>query len=131
MGAIADRAAELAATDPVAALRTGFRVFLEVVQQPGVQRISMIDAPVVLGWKQWRASAEEYGLALVEGMLAAAVAAGQIEERPIRPMAVVAIGAVDEAAFYIADADDPDRATAEMLGVLDRIIDAFVRPGGR
>ena len=54
-----------------------------------------------------------------------AVATGAIPDQPTRPLAHVAIAAIDEAALYVAASDDPDRARAEMLVVLDRLIDSF------
>jgi hypothetical protein len=40
-------------------------------------------------------------------------------------MAHVAIGALDEAALYVAAADDREKATAEVTRVLDQLIDGF------
>lgn len=126
---VADVAAgitELAGTDPVAALHAAIRGALDGFGRPDVQQISLIDAPVVLGWSQWRARGEEFAFAVVEGLLRAAIDAGQMADRPLRPIAHVALGAIDEAALYVAAATDRDRARAEMVEVLDRVIDAFV-----
>ncbi|MDL9945463.1 TetR/AcrR family transcriptional regulator [Gordonia sp. ABSL11-1] len=123
---VAERVGELALADPVAALKAGVRVFLERVTDPAVHQISLVDAPSVLGWSEWRARGEEFGFALIEGILQAAIAVGQIENQPVRPIAHVAIGALDESALYVSAADDKDVATAEVLVVLDRIIDSFV-----
>ncbi len=122
---VAARVGDLAAYDPIAALKAGVRVFLERVTDPTVHMISLVDAPSVLGWTEWRARGEEFGFALIEGILHAAIAAGQIAEQPVRPIAHVAIGALDESALYVAAAADKDSATAEVVVVLDRVIDAF------
>ena len=119
------RVAEIALTDPVAALRAGVRQFLELFAPPRLQRIGLIDAPVVLGWVEWRARGEEFGFGLIEGILRAAIDAGQMSDRPLRPIAHVAVGALDEAALYVAASQDAAAATAEMVAVLDRVIDAF------
>ena len=37
------------------------------------------------------------------------------------------IGAIDEAALYVAGAADPDRARTEALAVVQRFIDALAR----
>ncbi|AZG46049.1 TetR/AcrR family transcriptional regulator [Gordonia insulae] len=123
---VAERVGELALADPIAALKAGVRVFLERVTDPAVHQISLVDAPSVLGWSEWRARGEEFGFALIEGILAAAIAVGQMADQPVRPIAHVAIGALDESALYVSAADDKDAATAEVLVVLDRIIDSFV-----
>ncbi len=122
---IAVRVAESGEADPLAAMRLGARVFLEAFVDPVAQTIVLVEAPSVLGWKEWRARGEQFGMSLVEGLLQAAVATGAIADQPTRPLAHVAIAAIDEAALYVAAADDPDRARAEMLVVLDRLIDSF------
>jgi len=122
---IASAVGELAMRDPVAALRSGAQRFLQLITAPEIHRITLVDAPAVLGWAQWRARGEEFGFALVEGLLQAAISVGQIADQPTRPMAHVAIGALDEAALYVAAADDREKATAEVTRVLDQLIDGF------
>ncbi|MEE4021969.1 TetR/AcrR family transcriptional regulator [Gordonia sp. PKS22-38] len=122
---IATQVAEIGASDPLGALKAGSRVFLERATDPAVHQITLVDAPAVLGWSEWRARGEEFGFALIEGILQAAIAAGQIADQPVRPIAHVAIGALDESALYVAAAEDKAAATAEVLTVLDRIIDSF------
>lgn len=128
IGSIGERVADLAVTDPIGALRAAISVALEVFTEPDVQRIALIDSPVVLGWQHWRGRGETYGFTLIEGLLAAAVERGQIAEQPLHPVAHVALGALDEAALYVAGADDRERAGAEMLVVLNRVVDAFTLP---
>jgi hypothetical protein len=41
----------------------------------------------------------------------------------VRPLAHVFMGASDEAALYVAEAADHARARAEMIEVLDQLID--------
>ncbi|GAA2055360.1 TetR/AcrR family transcriptional regulator [Williamsia deligens] len=122
---IAERVVEAGEADPLAAMRLGARVFLEAFVDPVAQTIVLVEAPSVMGWKDWRARGEHFGMALVGGMLQTAVQVGAIAEQPTRPLAHIAIAAIDEAALYVAAADDPDRARAEMLVVLDRLIDSF------
>ena len=47
----------------------------------------------------------------------------------MRPLAHVLIGALDEAAMYIATAEDPKRARRETREALHRIVDGML--GGR
>ena len=63
-----------------------------------------------------------YGLGLVEGALQAAVDAGRLEPQPVRALAHVLIGAIDEAALYVATAEDQAAARAEVGAVLDRLL---------
>jgi hypothetical protein len=49
--------------------------------------------------------------------------AGLLRRQPVRPLALVLLGAVDEAALYIANAEDPNAARAEMEPVLLSLLD--------
>jgi AcrR family transcriptional regulator len=122
---VADIAEQIMAAqpvDPLEAMRLGARLFLDRCAGPDVQRIVLIDAPAVLGWDRWREVGVKYGLGVIEGMLAQAVAQGAIPEQPLRPSAHVLLGALDEAALYVSRAADPRRAKEEMYGVCDRIL---------
>jgi len=123
---IAEAAQRVAATDdPLEALRGGFQGWLEACSRPAVQRIVLVDAPAVLGWEEWRAIGERHGLGVTMAALQAGVDAGAIAPQPVRPLAHVVVGALDEAALYVARADDPETAQAEMALILDRLIDSL------
>ncbi|OBF13031.1 TetR/AcrR family transcriptional regulator [Mycobacterium sp. ACS4331] len=122
---VADVGAAIAAHEPAgpaAAMRVGARLFLQHCSAADVQQIVLVDAPTVLGWDRWREMGVKYGLGVIEGMLAAAVAEGEIPATPLRPTAHVLLGALDEAALYVSRAADPQRALEEMYVVCDRII---------
>jgi AcrR family transcriptional regulator len=108
--------------DPLEAMRTGARLFLDRCAAPDVQRIVLIDAPAVLGWDRWRAVGVKYGLGVIEGMLEHAIAEGAIPEQPLRPTAHVLLGALDEAALYVSRAGDRDQARQDMDEVCDRLL---------
>jgi AcrR family transcriptional regulator len=119
---IAQGAFGAGASTPFAALEAGAEQFLAVCAEPEIQRIVLLDAPVVLGWERWREIGMRYGMGLVEGTLRAAIDAGELEEQPTRPLAHVLIGALDEAAMVVARAEDPDATREEMLFVLRRML---------
>jgi AcrR family transcriptional regulator len=110
-------------TDPVAIMRLGAQAWLDICAEPDVQRIVLIEAPAVLGWIRWRAIGQAYGLGLVQGMLTGAMEAGRVPQQPVTPLAHVLMGALDEAALYIAQSTDPKQARLEMQAVLDRLIE--------
>ena len=122
VAAISARIAAADPTDQLEAMRVGARLFLEECSAPGVQRIVLIDAPSVLGWQRWREVGEKYGLGVIEAMLAQAISDGVIPEQPLRPTAHVLLGALDEAALFVARADDADAALRQMYSVCDRMI---------
>jgi AcrR family transcriptional regulator len=113
------------ATDPLEALRAGARLFLDACAEPEVERIILLDAPAVLGWEAWRDLAGRYGLGLVQLGLQSAMDAGAIVPQPIPPLAHILIGALDEAALYVAGAEDPAAAREECATIFDRIVRGF------
>jgi AcrR family transcriptional regulator len=114
-----------APADAIEALRLGAELFLDACLEPEVQRIVLLDAPAVLGWERWHEVASRYGLGLIEATLQAAIDAGLITAQPARPLAHVLMGALDEAAMYVARADDRATARAEMGTALSHLLDAF------
>jgi hypothetical protein len=48
--------------------------------------------------------------------------AGAIAAQPITPLAHLLLGAMDEGALYIARAQDPETARAEVEQIIDRLI---------
>jgi len=109
--------------DPVEMLRAGLVAFLDVCTDRPLIQISMLDAPMVLGWAAWREIGEHYGLGLITAALAGGMDAGLLRRQNVRPLALVLLGAVDEAALYIANADDPNLARTEMEPVLISLLD--------
>jgi AcrR family transcriptional regulator len=129
---IADRiaagAAE-AADDPLGALRAGARLFLDACAEPEVERIILLDAPAVLGWQAWRDLAGRYGLGLVQLALQSAMDAGAIIPQPVAPLAHILTGALDEAALYVARAEDPAAARQRCAAIIDQILRSITTGG--
>jgi AcrR family transcriptional regulator len=130
----ADLVAELAgienaATDPLDVLHRGAAAFLEACRRPEVQRIALLDAPSVLGWERWREIGVRYGFGLIQGVLEAGMDQGVIERRPVRPLAHVLLGAIDEAAMLVARSEDPE-LRAQVGAAIDRLVDSLA-PGPR
>lgn len=110
------------ANDPAAALHAAVDAWLDACQKPEVRRVLLVDAPAVLGWETLRDVALEHGLGLTEALLAAAIDAGQFAPQPVRPLAHVLIGALNEAALYIESGGDR-RDTADAL---HRLLDGLL-----
>jgi AcrR family transcriptional regulator len=106
-------------------LRKVAGAWLDVCEDPVVNRVLLLDAPGVLGWEEWRAIGEQFGLGTAMALLGQAMDEGSIARQPVRPLAHVVIGALDEAALYVARAEDRATARAEMDAVLARIIDGL------
>jgi AcrR family transcriptional regulator len=109
---------------PLEAMKAGIEAFLDECAEPELQRIALHDAPAVLGWDRWREIAAANGLGLIEASLTAAIEAGEIRPLPVRPMAHLLLGALDEAAMLVARAAGPV-ARAEVTTVLVVLLDGF------
>ena len=108
-------------------MRAGAEMFLLASTEPETQRIVLLDGPSVLGWDRWREIATEHGLGLIEATLQAAIEAGEIDRQPVRPLAHVLMGALDEAAMLVARAEDAERMRAEVGQTLDALLDGLSR----
>jgi AcrR family transcriptional regulator len=107
---------------PFAAMRAGVRIFLEACRAPEVQRIVLIDGPAVLGWERWREVAERHGLGLMEGVIGAAVEAGELAPLPVAALAHLLMGALDEAALLVVR--DPD-GTDAVARTFERLLEGL------
>ncbi|MCA2218523.1 TetR/AcrR family transcriptional regulator [Jidongwangia harbinensis] len=106
-------AAVAAAPDRAAGLVAAVRTMLGICRRPAAVRIVLIDAPAVLGWQEWRAVEERYGLRLITGLLDDAARDGQVEPAAVPILAQLALSAVIEAALIVAHAEDREKAVAD------------------
>jgi AcrR family transcriptional regulator len=126
MARMATVVAESGAASSADAIRAAVDAWLEVSGDPEVRQLILLDAPSVLGWAGFRDVAQRYSLGMTEQLLGEAMKAGQLARQPVRPLAHVLIGALDEAAMFIATSDDPKRARRETHQVLQRFIAAML-----
>src|SRR5262245_8744157 len=107
--------------DPWEAFEAASAAFIEACQEPGVQRITMLDAPSALGWEQIR-QLESGSLKMMEQGIEVAIEAGAIERRPVAPLAHLLFGALCEQAMVVARAPDQQAALEEALAELSRLL---------
>jgi AcrR family transcriptional regulator len=118
----ASATAALQETDQWRQILAAVDAFLDACTDPAVQQIMMTDAPSVLGWDEWREIDTQYGLGLVKASLENAMETGLIARQPVDPLAHLVVGALDEAAMYIARAPDAGTARTEMGGSIERLL---------
>lgn len=110
-------------TDPWEVMVAGMRAYLDACTEPTVMQISLIDAPSVLGWEEWREIDARYGLGLVTTALGAAMDTGALRRHPVEPLAQLLLAAMAEAGLMVATASDPaaarDQVEAALLALLD------------
>jgi AcrR family transcriptional regulator len=115
------------APDPVTGMATALGRFLDACLRPEVRRISLTDAPAVLGWTTWREIEAAHGLGLLISVLSKAIEDGALVPMPVRTLAQLSLATVMEAAHMVAEAEDPTTARAEAQQVLGTWFAALVR----
>ncbi|MDQ3728566.1 MAG: TetR/AcrR family transcriptional regulator [Actinomycetota bacterium] len=108
--------------DPLEVLEVAAGAVLDVAIDRQVARVTLIDAPSVLGWEEWREIDTRYGLGLAESVLGAAMEGGRIPKQPVRPLAHLLLAAIGEAAIMVATAPEPKRARSEVEPAIRSLI---------
>lgn len=125
MEAIAARMA--GAGDPFELLLIGTRAFLDVCTEPAIARVTLVDAPSVLGWEEWREIDMRHGLGIVIAGLEGGMDAGVLRRQPVRPLAHLLLGAMGEAGMILANAPDPKAARGEVEPALVGLLEGLRR----
>ncbi len=102
--------------------RKGIQAYLDAVTRPDLQRITLIDGPVVLGWAKWRQLEEQYGLGALSQALKLAMNEKLIRVQPVEPLAHLLLGSVMEAAMLIAHSDEQNIRRVEVGSALDSLL---------
>jgi AcrR family transcriptional regulator len=102
--------------------------WLDIAAEPEVRQLMLTDAPSVIGWSEYREMSQGNSVEAAEQLLSAAIEAGQLRPQPLRPLALVLLGAFEEAAMYMARAEDPVRARNEVRAVVRDLIDGLLSP---
>ncbi len=122
-----ERAAEQA-DDPWDELVLGCFGFLEACSDPILQQIVVIDAPWVLDWNSYREvdnPRPETGLALLQECLEDLLSKKIIEPLPIDALTHLLSGAMDEAAVWVAQSDNPKEALNDAKIALKKLIEGI------
>jgi AcrR family transcriptional regulator len=116
------------ARSPLEVLRAGARAWLDACEDPAVQQITLLDAPSVLGWEEWREIGVKYGFGLIQGTLQAAIDAGDLPPQPVKPLAHLILGAIDEAGLLVARADDDGKTRREVGDSVEQFLNHLAPP---
>lgn len=100
--------------DPLRMLEIGVAAFLDACMDPRFARIALVDAPAVLGWREWREADQRHGLGLVTAGLELGISEGLLPAQPVKPLAHLLLGAMGEAGMMIANAPEPAEARKEV-----------------
>jgi AcrR family transcriptional regulator len=114
-----------AESDPRDAFMAGCRAWMAFATRADYQQIATVDAPAVLGHDEWHALDTGIGLASMDAGLQALHAAGLLEEKPDRPLAILLFGALTEGGLAAARGDE---STDQLFAAFERLVDRLAPP---
>ena len=111
--------------DPGAAALAAARAFFDISLDAGVQQITLLDAPSVLGWDRMRQIESRYGLLMMKEAIRSAKKAKRLARRDVDALAHLLFGALCEGAMYVTRADDTRAARRKVEREFKAIVDAL------
>jgi AcrR family transcriptional regulator len=108
--------------DPAERMRAGCRAWLELAQDPAVQRITLIDAPSVIGWEAWRDVDEQHLLSQLRRGVAALAAGSGLAPELVDAISHILLAALNEAALYAARGTDDAASFENARDAVDELL---------
>ena len=116
------------ADDPWLQLQRGLQSYLDLIAgSREVQRVLLLDGPVVFGWDTWRQTQSEFTFAELVSALERLIEAGVMTRQPTEPLANLILAALNDAAMSIAHATDPAATTREVTAALMTLVSGLQR----
>lgn len=113
--------------DPADRFDRVWRAYLSSTEDAGMRRVLLLDGPRVIGLEALRAQDRETAFAYFAGQIEAVMDAGLMPRRDVRALAVVLFGALDQAAFEIADFPDDQALRSSLIATMAQTIEALKR----
>ncbi len=101
------------------------RLYIEYHLDPRVRRIVLIDAHWVLSWDERQRIESEYGIVLLRADLRRAMHRGIIQKLPLRVLAIILVGALNEACLLIVNASNPGTALDEAITIIESLLEGL------
>lgn len=110
--------------DPWEKAMTGLHAFLEVVQDPGYQRVVIQEGPAVLGYERFREQEERSSFGLVQEMVRAVLdeTASNLSDAEVQTFSRIFWGALSAAGESVSDAADPKAIVAQVESAVALIL---------
>jgi AcrR family transcriptional regulator len=122
---IAERSAAAAAgrKDPLEGLRAGSHAWLEMALDPAIQRIALLDPTTAVGWARWREQDQAHSLGGLRATLLRLTGEGRVPAGQAELLAHVLLAALNEAALFVAFAEDQPAAAETGRASVDTLLD--------
>lgn len=114
--------------DPWRDLVDGCATWIDAHNDPAVRRIVLDDARAVLDEDEVRAVENRFAVVAVRGALRKNMTLGVLDPQPLRPLALMLIGALREACRYVAESPDAASARDEAVALVTRMLTSFRAP---
>ena len=101
------------------------RRYVELHLDPQIQRIVLVDARSVLHWKDLQRIEEEHGITLLRADFRRAMRRGILKRLPLRMLAVIFSGALNEVCMAVADAAAPEEALDDAMTVIRELLEGL------
>jgi AcrR family transcriptional regulator len=115
--------------DPWSAFMAGWEAVLDTAVDEPLQRIRVVDAPAVLGWRKWQERNARYTIANIQAGLVGLLEHGVLAPQPVAPLAVLLMGLSNQAVAAIAGADNPIRARQDIGAAVRRLLEGLRHNG--
>lgn len=115
-------AAAAAAHSPEERFRKVWQGYLTAAAEPAVRRILLLDGPRVIGPERLRAQDRVTALAYFRAELEALAAGGRLRAADTGSLALLLFGALDQAAFEIADHPDDQERQVALIRCFDELM---------
>lgn len=122
---IAERSAAAAAAskNPLEGLRAGSHAWLAMALDPAIQRIALLDPTTAVGWARWREQDQAHSLGGLRATLLRLTDEGRVPPGQAELLAHVLLAALNEAALFVAFAEDQQAAANTARATVDTLLD--------
>lgn len=115
------------ADDPWESLRAGCYEFIECAVDPEYQQLILLDAPVVLGIKEWQALDEAHTTAKLRQALSELATAKRIAATNTSALAEALSGAMNQLVLWVSTQNRKDEAIVIAQQTLDELLASLQR----
>ena len=109
--------------DTLERLRAGSHAWLQMALDPAVQRIALLDPQAALGWTRWRELDEQHTLGGLRLSFERLAREGRVPDGQQQLLAYMLLAALNEAALFVAYADDTQAALDTGQAAIDTLLD--------